>query len=250
MLDKLQKIPKPILIAGAALVGLVALAGLIGGNRPKPAEAAPAQPQAAQKAQQEAPTPAPADATPAASAAAVAPVVAGMPPALPLDAATQPGALEVVEHVASGGEVTEVSRRQLAEQALAMLSAASAKDASGPAGWSIEGGAVMRVTRSGLVRIAAPGRAAIMLSMQSGGFYSKCRAALGDAGNIIAEGRGEQVAAAELLPGWHRFFLIAEHGGQTETRCRLAIKPAGADAAAVADFHMPQPQAVPQAVQP
>jgi hypothetical protein len=245
----LKQLAKPILFAVAGLIALVAIAGLIGGNRPKPqaADAAQAQPAAAQ----EVPTPAPAaDAAPAPSTspstATAAPVAAGMPPALPLDAATQPGALEVVEHVASGGEATEVSRRQLSEQALAMLSAAAAKDASGPAGWSIEGGAVMRVTRSGLVRIDAPGRAAIMLSMQSGGMYSKCRAALGDAGNVIAEGRGEQVAAAELLPGWHRFFLILEHGGQTETRCRLAIKPAGADAAAVADFHMPQAQAVQQ----
>lgn len=247
----LQKVPKPILIAGAALVGLVALAGLIGGNRPKPqpAEATPAQPAAAQ----EVPTPTPAaDAAPApstsASTATAAPVAAGMPPALPLAAATQPGALEVVDKLPKDGQPFELARRQLDAQALGIVATAGTRESVGGAGWSTEDGAGMRVTRSGLIRVDAAGPVAFMLSRGDNRYATECAVAVGDRGNVVMQGSAaEQAASVELLPGWHRVWVSASLWRSGDATCTLATKPAGQAAPAIADLHVPAEQAATQA---
>lgn len=253
MLDKISAVPKPVLIGVAALLGLVALAATIGGQRkqqatPEAAQVAPAAPAAA-PAQEAKP---PVAAAPAQAAPAAAPVAVGLPPAVALDAPQQPvpGAVEAVEHITKAGEVTELARRHIDTQALALVDMPASKAAIGGSGWTLADNATMRVTRVGLVRVAQGGRVAMALSRLSDGWSESCAVAIGDPGNVVAGGDArEQVAGVELLPGWHRVFLSATKASMGQaSRCRLAIKPAGADLANVAElFELPSAAAPAQA---
>lgn len=255
MLDKikttLNRLPRPALLAGAGLVGLVALAATVGALRPRPAAPEAQPPQAAQQpepaAQPAAGAPPPETAAGAPSAApAAAPVVAGLPPAVALDAPQQPepGAVELVERVADDGTVTPLGQRRIEGQALALVDMATARNATGGAGWA-KGGETMRVTRAGLVRVETAGQATMILSNQAGSMRTACALAVGDPGNFVLRGDGgEQAGTVELLAGWHRVFVVASRDGWTDARCRLAIKLASADAATVPDlFDLAKPAA-------
>lgn len=253
MLDKikttLNRLPRPALLAGAGLVGLVALAATVGALRPQPAtpEAQPPAQQPEPAAQPAAGTPPPETAAGAPSAApAAAPVVAGLPPAIALDAPQQPapGAVETVEVVGDGGTVTPLGQRRIEGQALALVDMATARNATGGAGWTEDG--TMRVTRAGLVRVETAGQVTVILSNQSGStMRTRCALAVGDPGNVVLrDGGAEQAGSVELLAGWHRVFVIASRDGRTDARCRLAIKPASAEAATVPDlFDLAKPAA-------
>lgn len=247
MLDKITAAPKPVLIGVAALLGLVALAATIGTQRKQTApDATQAAPAAAAEAPAQEAKPAAAQAAPAATAAA--PVAVGLPPAIALDAPQQPvpGAVETVERVADDGTVTPLGSRRIEGQALALVDMATARNATGGAGWTEDG--TMRVTRAGLVRVETAGQVTVILSNQSGStMRTRCALAVGDPGNVVLrDGGAEQAGSVELLAGWHRVFVVASRDGWTDARCRLALKPASADAATVPDlFDLAKPAAAP-----
>lgn len=246
---------RPAVAWGGGVVGLLAVAvmiGLIHRQPPAPVAVPPAaapNPLATAAGQA---SPAPAPVAPPAALAPTAPAVmpaapaapavpALRPPTYPLDAPMQPGAVETLaldrdsnayDRVQTWIEVS--TRRDDAVPALAVITSGGSRAAFAGQGWP-NARTEVRVARAGYVRVAQAGTYALLLQAQGRGVLG-CAVGLpsADAPEAEVDKRHETapqvgVGQVALAAGYHRVQLRCLLRGDREGdgRAELALRAAG-----------------------
>lgn len=242
MLKKVRE--KPLHAAGAGLVGVIAVALVLGLLSGDPPPASPSQAAAAKPAPMPVPTSsAPLEPTPP----DVAPPAGGSvrPAALALGAQASPGAREAIAN--GGGEGATwapLATLEIRDGApLATLDTAATREREAR-GWSPD--AWMRVTRSGLVRVETAGPHTFVLASSEKGEWRtgramRCRLAVGDPAGVVVDGGrrpGQAVAQVALAAGFHWLYQTCEVR-HNDAAAEVSMTGPGMTAPQMVALHLP-----------